>query len=83
MAASPASRGGSPPISRHQRSVRLRPIADTSQTCILCDVAERPTSPFHLPSRWEAVSLGLSAFLAYLLFAYVLGEGRGTVAGAS
>jgi len=46
------------------------------------DVAERPTSPFYLPRRWEAVSLGVCAFLAYLLFAYLLGEARGTIAGA-
>jgi hypothetical protein len=41
-----------------------------------------PDSPFYAPSRWEGAVIGLGALLAYFVFAYVLGEGRGTIVGA-
>lgn len=45
-------------------------------------VTKAPAAPFYLPRSWEAVSIGAASFLGYLALAYLLGEGRGTIAGA-
>jgi len=68
--------------SEFRRSAESDPLRTLAKRAFLYgDVIERPPPPFYLPARWEAVSLGVGAFLGYLLFAYVLGEGRGTIAG--
>jgi len=41
-----------------------------------------PAPPFSAPSRWEGALIGLGALLAYFALAFVLGEARGTIAGA-
>jgi len=63
--------------------VRFRPIADISQTCIFCaEMTREAAPPFAAPpSRLEGVLIGIVGFVAYLVLAYALGEGRGTVAG--
>jgi hypothetical protein len=40
-----------------------------------------PASPFYAPPRWEGAQIGVGGLIGYLLLAYFLGEGRGTVAG--
>ena len=63
--------------------VCFRPIADISQTCIFCaDMTRKAAPPFAAPpSRLEGALIGTVGFIAYLVLASALGEGRGTAAG--
>jgi hypothetical protein len=44
-------------------------------------MTDQPVPPFYAPPRWESALIGIAALGGYLLLAYWLGEGRGTVAG--
>lgn len=58
------------------------PFLPLAKRAIFPSMTGAPASPFYAPSRWEGAIIGLGALVAYFGFAYVLGEGGATIAGA-